>query len=226
MFLTLFRGHAWCYAGGAMTSCSFILTIVFLPTSILCGHFNTSQSPTQGTPTVEVIKFSWSKERLNWERDPFAGPVENFDEMRARARNEKRLDDAKRGGGGSGADRIKRESKADEANLKQQREKGPPRYVFVYKTKIKNNAPTAITAIDWDYVFHDRVTGEELGRRQFASTETVGSGKSRELTFTVSAPPTQRISVYSLDKNERAGLVEEVIIVRVEYSDGTEWVRP
>lgn len=179
----------------------------------------------QQLANVEVVKFSWSKERIGWERDPFAGPVENFDEMRSRVRNERRIDDAKRGGGGA-ADRVKREAKADEANLRQQREKGPPRYVFVYKTKVKNNAPIAITSIDWDYVFNDGVTGEELGRRQFSSTEPVGAGKSKELTLTISAPPTQRISVYSLDKNERAGLVEKVVIVRVKYSDGSEWLAP
>ena len=179
----------------------------------------------QQSPSVEVVKYSWSKERIGWERDPFAGPVENFDEMRSRVRNEKRIDDAKRGGGG-GADRVKREARADEANLKQQREKGPARYVFVYKAKIKNNASQPIASIDWDYVFHDAVTGEELGRHQFTSTETVGVGKTKELTLTVSAPPTQRISVYSLDKNERAGIVEQVVIVRVKYSDGSEWIAP
>ena len=42
-------------------------------------------------PDLVVLKFSWSKERIGWERDPFGGAVENFDEMRARARNEKRI---------------------------------------------------------------------------------------------------------------------------------------
>jgi hypothetical protein len=210
-----------------MANCSLILS---LATSILLTLFGvvfSSQSPSSQAPAnVEVLKFSWSKERLNWERDPFAGPVENFDEMRARARNEKRLDDAKRGGGGSGADRIRRESKADEANLARQREKGPPRYAFIYKAKIRNNGPTAITLIDWDYVFDDAATGEELGRHQFTSEETVGPGKTKEFTFYVSAPPTQRISVYSLDKNERQGLVDKVVIVRIKYADGTELTFP
>ena len=54
--------------------------------------------PTSQEPSgIEVVRFSWSKERLGWEKDPFSGPVENFDEMRARTRNEKRIEDAKRG---------------------------------------------------------------------------------------------------------------------------------
>ena len=215
-----------CYAGAAMVNCSFILTIAFSLFVSLLVPLRSSQSPAQGQPTVEVLKFSWNKERLNWERDPFAGPVENFDEMRARARNEKRLDDAKRGGGGSGADRVRREAKADEANLQRQREKGPPRYAFTYKAKLKNNGPTAITLIDWDYVFTDAATGEELARHQFTSEEALGPGKTKEFTFTVSSPPTQRISVYSLEKNERQGLVDRVVVVRVKYADGTELTVP
>jgi hypothetical protein len=210
-----------------MANCSLILTLAITIIFPSFGLQIPPQSPTQGPLNVEVLKFSWSKERLNWEGDPFAGPVENFDEMRARARNEKRLDDAKRGGGGSGADRVKREAKADEANLARQREKGPPRYVFIYKVKIKNNGTAAISEIDWDYVFTDEATGEELGRHQFTSAAVnVGPGKTKELAFTISAAPTQRISVYSLDKNERKGLVDHVAIVAVKYADGTQSVVP
>src|SRR5215218_4067838 len=87
---------------------------------------------TSDAPGVAVVKFSWDKERVNWERDPFGGPVENFDEMRVRARNEKRIDDAKRGGSPD-VDRIKREARADSAILQTARQKGPPRYGFRYK---------------------------------------------------------------------------------------------
>src|SRR4051812_46090019 len=76
---------------------------------------------------VEVVKASWGKIRIGWERDPFGGPLENFDEMRSRARNERRV---AQGGG----ERAKREAKADEANVAKQREKNPARYYFIYKT--------------------------------------------------------------------------------------------
>ena len=209
-----------------MQTCSIIVSV--------CGSFVLSlflnlispQTPTQQAPNVEVVKFSWSKERLNWEGDPFGGPVENFDEMRARVRNEKRIDDAKRGGGGSGADRIRREARADEANLEQKREKGPARYVFVYRAKIKNTGSAPITSIDWDYVFTDGATGEELGRHEFTSDTNVAPGKMKELVLTLSKAPTQRISAYSLDKNERNGLVDRVVIIAVRYADGTQSAVP
>ena len=56
-----------------------------------------AQAPTD-PPGLSVVKFSWSKERVGWSQDPFSGPIENFDEMRVRARNEKRISDAKKGG--------------------------------------------------------------------------------------------------------------------------------
>lgn len=76
----------------------------------------------------------------------------------------------------------------------------------------------------WDYVFTDGATGEEIGRHEFTSDSNVGPGKTKELMVTLSRPPTQRISVYSHDKNERNGLVDHVVIVAVRYADGTQSV--
>lgn len=42
----------------------------------------------------------------------------------------------------------------------------------------------------------------------------------------LSAPPTHSISVYSLDRKERIGFDEQVVIVRVKYSDGSVWQVP
>jgi hypothetical protein len=65
-------------------------------------------------PGVEVLKFSWNKERLGWERDPFNGTNENFHEMRVRARNEKRISDAK-GNNPAEVNKLERDARADEA---------------------------------------------------------------------------------------------------------------
>jgi hypothetical protein len=194
--------------------------------TVVCARQQSQQSPVprSDAPGVAVVKFSWDKERVNWERDPFGGPVENFDEMRVRARNEKRIDDAKRGGG-QDVDRIRREARADSALLEIARQKGPPRYGFRYKLSVRNDGAKAVKELDWDYVFTDATTHEELGRRQFTSAEKVAPGKSKEFSFFVPHPPTLRVSAYALDKNERAGLDEQVVLVRVLYEDGTVWER-
>jgi hypothetical protein len=187
-----------------------------------------AQTPTAqlNTPEVEVIKFTWSKERINWEQSPFGGPNENFHEMQFRARSEKRASDARRANSPE-AGKFEKEARADAAMIQAVRaRKGPPRYTFLYKTSIKNTNQKTIKEIDWDYVFVDAVTGDELGRRQFTSVETIGPGKSRELSFMLTAPPMQRISVYALDKKERVGVSEHVIILRVKYSDGSVWQMP
>ena len=168
---------------------------------------------------VEIMKSSWSKVRIGWERDPFGGPLEYFDEMRSRARNERRI-------ASGGGERARREAKADEANLAAQRDKKPPQYYFIYKTKIKNTHTAAITQIDWDYVFFELGTENEIGRQQFTSDEQVGPGKTKELVVTITSPPTRTISVTSLNLEERDRLTEKIILVRVKYADGHTWQAP
>jgi hypothetical protein len=139
--------------------------------------------------------------------------------MRSRARNERRV---AQGGG----ERAKREAKADEANLAKQRENNPSRYYFIYKTKIKNISTSAITQIDWDYIFYERGSEKELGRQQFTSDEHVGPGKTKELTVTMTSPPARTVSITSLNLEEHDRFSEKIIIVRVKHADGRVWQAP
>jgi len=189
---------------------------------LLCAGVVCAQQQ-QPNVAVEVVKFSWSKERIGWERDPFGGPIENFDETRARQRNEKRIEDAKRGGNSAEVDRIKREATADAANIAAKHKDSRSRYVFVYKATIKNTSTKAIKSIDWDYIFLERGTENELGRQQFTSEEKISAGKSKELIVTITKPPTKTISLTALNENERGTLDGRVILVRIDYADGTSW---
>jgi hypothetical protein len=190
---------------------SLTLIALLLGISIVCAQ----QQPSD----VEVVKASWSKVRIGWERDPFAGPLENFDEMRSRARNERRI---AQGGG----ERAKRDAKADEANLAAQREQKPPKYFFIYKTKLKNNSTSAIVQLDWDYIFFERDTENELGRQEFTSNEQIGPGKTKELTVRITSPPTKTVSVTSLNLEERDRFTEKIVLVSVKYADGRVWNAP
>jgi len=174
---------------------------------------------------AEVTRFSWSKERIGWERDPFGGPIENFDEVRARTRNEKRIEDAKRGNSAE-IDKIRREAKADAANIAAKHKDPPSRYVFVYKVTVKNSSKKVIKSIDWDYIFLDRGTETEIGRQQFTSEEKIPPGKTRELIVAITKPPTHTVSLTALNNNERGSMDGHVIIVRIDYADGTSWQQP
>jgi len=188
---------------------------------LLCAGVVCAQQQ-QSNVAVEVVKFSWSKERIGWERDPFGGPIENFDETRARQRNERRIEDAKRGNSAE-VDRIRREARADAANIAAKHKDPPSRYVFVYKATIKNTSAKAIKSIDWDYIFLERGTENELGRQQFTSEEKISAGKTKELVVTITKPPTKTISLTALNANERGTLDGRVILVRIDYADGTSW---
>lgn len=188
-----------------------LIAMLLLGVTIVCAQ----QQPSD----VEVVKSSWSKVRIGWERDPFGGPIENFDEMRSRARNDRRI---AQGGG----ERAKRDAKADDANLAAQRDKKPSQYYFIYKTKLRNNSTSAIVQIDWDHVFFERDTENEMGRQQFTSDEQIGPGKTKELTVTMTSPPTKTVSVTSLNIEERSRFTEKIVLVSVKYADGRVWNAP
>jgi len=178
--------------------------------------FACAQSTAENPGGLQVLNSGWSKVRIGWERDPFGGPLENFDEMRSRARNERRV---ALGGG----ERAKQDAKADEANIAKLRDKGPPRYFFIYKTKLKNTSTSAIVELDWDYVFLERGTETEMGRREFTTDEQIGPGKTKELTVRTLSPPTRTVSLSSLNLGEHDQFTEKVQLIRIKYADGRIW---
>lgn len=201
------------------------ITAACLLASAYAG-FGQTATQSSDLPQLAVLKYSWNKERIGWERDPFSGPVENFDEMRVRARNEKRILDAKKGGSSAEVNKLERDARSDQALISEIHKNTPARYGFVYKTSIRNDGTKTIKAIDWDYVFYDVGSQTELGRRQFTSLEKIPPGKTKELKFFIKGPPTRMISVQALNKNERVNLGEAILVVRVEYEDGSVWQHP
>lgn len=202
------------------------MKILVLMFCVLCGGVVASAQSGYGltdSPDLAIVKFSWSKERINWQQDPFSGPIENFDEMRVRSRNEKRIADAKRGGIGAELTKAQQDARTDAALTAQIHKNKPGRYQFLYSVQVRNSGDKVIKAVDWDYVFFDLNNQSELGRRQFRTVEKIAPGKSKELKSIIRTPPTQTVSIHALDKNDRANLGEAVVIVRVEYLDGSIW---
>ena len=199
-----------------------ILCLISLTLALGSGVVAQTTAPSTN-PSVALVKYSWAKERIDWQRDPFAGVFESFEDVRRRAVDSRRLERARGSGNIGEAAKVEREIRAEQVT--KARPPKPPRYAFVYKVGIKNDSDKTITEFDWDYVFFDAATGAEIGRRQFTGVEKIGPGKSKELTFQVSSPPAKTISVYALDKNERRGLTEAVVLVRVTYADGSVWLR-
>jgi hypothetical protein len=175
-------------------------------------------------PDLVVLKYSWAKERLNWESDPFAGAVEGFGDVRRRLADQRRIERARSTGNTAEAARVEQEQRSEQ--VIRARPPAPPRYAFHYKISVRNAGRKAIKEIDWDYVFTDAATGEMLGRREFTGVEKIEPGKAKELDFLTVSPPAQRISLQSLNRKERDAMAEQVVVVRILYDDGTVWQRP
>jgi hypothetical protein len=174
-------------------------------------------------PDVVVLKYSWVKERVNWQSDPFAPTVENMGDVRRRIGDQRRAERARASGNSAEAAKIDQEQRSEQ--VIRARSPAPPRYAFRYKISLRNAGTKAIKEVDWDYVFTDAATGEVLGRREFTGVEKIAPGKEKELNFMSPSAPAQKISLQSLDKRERDGLTEAVVLVRILYEDGTVWKR-
>ena len=107
-----------------------ILSLLFASTSVKAQV----TAPAHDASGISVIKFGWSKERIGWEQDPFGGPIESFDEMRVRSRNEKRVADAKKGGSGAEVSKAERDAKTDEALVASIHKNGNTRYAIPLQT--------------------------------------------------------------------------------------------
>jgi hypothetical protein len=184
-----------------------------------------SASPvTSDPPDAVVVKHGWSKERIDWEGDPFGGPVETFDDLRRRMADQRRVDRARGSGNIGEAAKVEREMRSEQ--VIKARPPKPARYGFLYRASVKNTGEKTIKLIDWDYVILSNDTQVEIGRLQFTTEQKIGPGKSKELNAMSRKPPAPTVSIYALDKNERQGLDGQVVLVRIEYTDHTIWQRP
>ena len=179
--------------------------------------------PTDG-PELTIIKHSWSKGRINWEGDPFGGPVETFDDLRRRRVDERRVERARGAGNIGEAAKVERETRAE--RVIKARPPAPPRYAFQYRVSVQNTSAKTIRAIDWDYVFSTGNTEADTTRLEFTSEEKIGPGKTKELSVKALKPPAKTVSVYELNKSEREGLDGQVVVMRIEYADGSVWQHP
>lgn len=203
----------------------FLLLISGLPAVQQPRQLPDSQVPADAA----VGTFSWRKERLpGWERESAGSSVETYDVMRARVENERRIQQARNAG--NKAELGRRESAAkmlENATLAKDSKNAPrPRDGYRYKVLLINTGSKTIRLVDWDYVFLDPDTGEEVARHQFTSQETIKPGKSKEVSVLYLTPPVKTVSAGMLSKKDPMPFTEQVVIARIQYSDGSSWQRP
>ncbi|MBC7930683.1 MAG: hypothetical protein H7Z38_08950 [Rubrivivax sp.] len=86
---------------------------------------------------------------------------------------------------------------------------------------VENKGAKKIKAVGWEYVFLDPVNQSVISRHQFLSKVKIKSGEKRAVTGL-----SVRQATYVV-RAESSGLapVEQVVIKRVEYADGSVWVQ-
>jgi hypothetical protein len=100
-----------------------------------------------------------------------------------------------------------------------------PQEGYKYRAKVTNVGGKNIRAIVWEYQFTE-VGSREVHSHRFRTVTRIGPGRSKELVAFSYAPPSRTINVASLGLKGSKPFEEQVLIDRVEYSDGSAWQRP
>jgi len=93
---------------------------------------------------------------------------------------------------------------------------------FAYRIKVQNASPKVVEIVFWEYRFVDPAKPDLVARRQFLCGVNIPAGKGKDLEGFSLSGPSDVISVQTLADNV---FKEDVLINRVEYSDGSIWQR-
>ena len=93
---------------------------------------------------------------------------------------------------------------------------------YAYRIKVQNAHTKAVEIVFWEYQFRDPANPDLVARRQFLCGVDIPAGKNKDLEGFSLSGPSDVVDVKTLDSG---GFKEDVVINRVEYSDGTIWQR-
>jgi hypothetical protein len=112
-------------------------------------------------------------------------------------------------------------------NLVQESRRPNPKTVqgYAYRLKLKNAGAKVVEILFWEYQFSEPSNPSTMVRRQFLCGINIKPDKEKEvLSFSLSGP-SDVISVGTLASKSPASLQEDVVINRVEFTDGSIWQR-
>jgi hypothetical protein len=96
---------------------------------------------------------------------------------------------------------------------------------FVYQIRLRNDGERTVKYIEWDYVFLDPATREEVGRHSFISTTDLRPSQTSNISVKRVSPPARTVRAVSEERNANS-YTEFVVINRVRFADGSQWVPP
>ncbi len=171
-----------------------------------------------------VLKVSWDKERIRPRAS--VSPLASQDELVQQSRRERDLAAARNAGDNGRANVIETQITRDNDAKAKARQTEPPRDGYKYNVTLRNDGQKTVKSIDWDYIFIDPNTQQEVSRHQFTSDETIKAGKSKEFGVLYLIPPVKTVSARILSKKDPMPFTEQVVVMRIKYSDGSVWQHP
>ncbi|HJU93173.1 MAG TPA: hypothetical protein VJ656_09590 [Pyrinomonadaceae bacterium] len=93
---------------------------------------------------------------------------------------------------------------------------------YLYRIKVQNASTKVAEIVFWEYRFVDPANPELIARRQFLCGVNILASKGKELEGFSLSGPSEVVNVKTLADN---AFKEDVLINRVEYSDGSIWQR-
>src|SRR5215204_5317632 len=186
--------------------------------------FQTPVATNDGSP-LTVTNFKWSRSRRTVQTPEVEGNAPAramIPQNRNFARNSRVNDPA--GARDPNGDTVDGRSAAMEKSVAQSRAPQPkPVDGYAYRVKVQNTSTKLIEIIFWEYQFQDPASPDQLTRRQFLCGVDIPAGKGKDLEGFSLSGPSDVINVQTL--NAGSALKENVVINRLEYSDGSVWQR-
>jgi len=174
----------------------------------------------EGSP-LTVTQFKWTRARRTIQTAEVEGnaPAQAMIPQNRNFARNARINEP-RGSRDPNADTVDGRSAALEKSVAESRAPKPdPIDGYLYKIKVQNPGPKVVEAVFWEYRFHDPANPDLVARRQFLCAVNIGAGKSKELEGFSLSGPNDVVDVKTL--NSGTPFKEEVLINRVEYSDGS-----
>ena len=205
------------------------LPLFLLPLALMFAYSHQEPAPVSDGSLITVVSHKWSKsrqvvEKLN-DSSQNPGPQPAMSpQNRNFARNTRINDPAgvrdpnmdTTDGRAAALERIVQESRSSQSK---------PVDGFSYKAKVQNNSAKIVDVLFWEYRFTDNANPSNVARRQFLCGVNIKPGKEFEVKAFSLSGPSDVVHVESLAKDKNSPFTENVIINRVEYSDGSIWQR-
>lgn len=173
------------------------------------------QITAQDSLKIEVIKFSWSR----YEQRKLIEDQTEFDKQNSNPLNVKEKKESEKSIDEKSRDLSRIENTARNSALT------PSGNIFLYELQVKNLDQKNIKSFIWEYRPASKSLSQNDSSRRFLCSEKIKAGDSKTLRTISYLPPINMVDATAASEESKKNSAADVIINRVEYTDGTVWKR-